>query len=189
MKVLICCEESQRVCKAFRDKGHEAYSCDIIEPSGGYLNWHIKQDVLPLINGNCSFQTMDGQIHIIEGKWDILIAHPPCTYLTAAGAVRMFPHKGQLDTERFEKALEAKEFFLKFINADCDKICVENPAPLKIMGLPPYTQIIENHVPFVSGGSRNHDGTRRKNLGVAHNAKERSKTFEGIAQAMAEQWG
>lgn len=85
MKVLVACEESQAVCKAFREKGHEAYSCDIIECSGGHPEWHIMQDVLPLLNGNCEFTTMDGAKHIIDGKWDLLIAHPPCTYLTVSG--------------------------------------------------------------------------------------------------------
>lgn len=111
MKVLIACEESQTVCKAFQAKGHEAYSCDIIEPSGGHPEWHILGDVLPLLNGNCEFVTMDGQTHKIVGKWDLIIAHPPCTYMSNAGACRMYPKKGQVDSERLAKALEAKEFF------------------------------------------------------------------------------
>lgn len=86
MKVLIACEESQRVCMAFRKRGHEAYSADILEPSGGHPEWHIMGDVLPIINGNCSFDTMDGKQHTIDGKWDLLIAHPPCTYISNAGA-------------------------------------------------------------------------------------------------------
>lgn len=77
MKVLIACEESQVVCKAFRERGHEAYSCDIIDCSGGHPEWHIKQDVLPLLNGRCTFNTMDGEAHTIDGKWDMIIAHPP----------------------------------------------------------------------------------------------------------------
>lgn len=86
MKVLIACEESQEVCKAFRALGHEAYSCDIQEPSGGHPEWHIQQDVLPLINGDCEFDTMDGEHHVIKGEWDLLICHPPCTYMSKAGA-------------------------------------------------------------------------------------------------------
>ena len=78
MRVLIAGEESQAVCTAFRNLGHEAYSCDIQECSGGHPEWHIMSDVLPLINGNCEFNTMDGTHHIIDGKWDLLIAHPPC---------------------------------------------------------------------------------------------------------------
>lgn len=73
-KILIACEESQIVCKAFRSKGFEAYSCDIQEPSGGHQEWHITQNVLPLLNGNCSFKTMDGKEHDV-GTWDLLIAH------------------------------------------------------------------------------------------------------------------
>lgn len=88
MRVLIACEESQRVCVAFREKGHEAYSCDIVEPSGGHPEWHIMQDVLPLLNGRCSFKTMDGAEHWIDGKWDMIIAHPPCTYLSNADRIR-----------------------------------------------------------------------------------------------------
>ena len=84
MRVLVACEESQRVCLAFRNKGHEAYSCDILEPSGGHPEYHILGDALSLLNG-ATFQTMDGTEHTIDGKWDILIAHPPCTYLTTSG--------------------------------------------------------------------------------------------------------
>lgn len=219
MKVLVCCEESQRVCSAFRDKGHEAYSCDIIEPSGGHPEWHIKGDVLPYINGHCSFTTMDGATHTIEDKWDLLICHPPCTYMSVAGASRMYPTKGQIDNERLAKALEAKAFFMRFINADCDRIAVENPTPLKVVGLPQYTQaiqpyeyghpyskrtclwlkglpklqpteIVKEHVPFVNGGSKKADGSARSKQGLAYQtAGERSKTFEGIAKAMADQWG
>ena len=85
MRVLVACEESQEVCKAFREKGHETYSCDIQECSGGHPEWHIMGDVLPLIDGCCSFTTMDGKQHHIDGEWDLLIAHPPCTYLTVSG--------------------------------------------------------------------------------------------------------
>ena len=81
MKILVACEESQTVCKAFRKRGHEAYSCDIMDCSGGHNEWHIMQDVIPLLNGNCEFETVDGMKHKIEGKWDLIIAHPPCTYL------------------------------------------------------------------------------------------------------------
>lgn len=90
MNVLVACEESQRVCTAFREKGHRAFSCDIQECSGGHPEWHIKGDVLPLINGNCEFMTMDGVKHATSGKWDLLIAHPPCTYLSNAGAARLY---------------------------------------------------------------------------------------------------
>ena len=219
MKVLVACEESQRVCTAFREKGHEAYSCDIIDQSGGHPEWHIMQDVLPLLNGNCEFKTTDGVKHEIDGKWDLIIAHPPCTYLSNAGARHLWKgHK--LNTERHEKGLEAKGFFLNFINANCERICVENPIPSKIYELPPYSQIIqpyeyghhfskktclwikglsklkptdivtENIISWVLGGSKDNHGNPRKQSGTKiRRAKERSKTFPGIAEAMAEQWG
>ena len=219
MKVLIACEESQAVCTAFRNLGHEAYSCDIQECSGGHPEWHIMGDVIPLINGNCSFCTMDGTHHIIDGKWDLLIAHPPCTYMSNAGACRMYPTKGVVNSERFEKALLAKSFFMKFYNADCPRICIENPMPMKIVGLPqesqriqPYqfgepwskktylwikglpelkpTNIITDFKPFIpSGTGRKLGGDSYGAKNCAHESKARSKTFPGIAQAMAEQWG
>lgn len=114
MRVLVACEESQAVTIELRKLGHEAYSCDVIECSGGHPEWHITQDVLPLINGFCEFDTMDGQHHIINTKWDLLIAFPPCTYLSNAGACRLYPKKGQLNMERYEKGLAAKEFSFAF---------------------------------------------------------------------------
>lgn len=142
MKVLVACEESQAVCIAFRKLGHEAYSCDTQECSGGHPEWHIKGDVLPLINGNKPFITMDGDLHAIVGTWDLLIAFPPCTYLTNAGSVRL-RIKGEINKERMAKAVEAKAFFMKFLEEDCQKICVENPTPGKIHQLPQYTQAIQ----------------------------------------------
>lgn len=143
MYVLVACEESQRVCQAFRDKGHIAFSCDIIDTSGEHPEWHIKGDCLPLLNGNCTFTTTDGVEHTISQKWDLIIAHPPCTYLSIAGAARLYPKKGQLDEERYNKGLEAKEFFLKILNADCEKICIENPVQLKVFNMPEYQQQIQ----------------------------------------------
>ena len=219
MDVLIACEESQRVCKAFRDRGHNAYSCDIIDCSGNHPEWHIKQDVLPLLNGFCSFTTGDGVEHKLDKKWDLIIGHPPCIYLSIAGAARLYPTKGQIDIERYKKGLEAKEFFLAILNADCERICVENPVQLKVFEMPAYTQqiqpyefghpyskktrlwlkgleplkptniITEGIVSWVNGGSKKADGSKRDNSGVSHTSRERSKTFEGIALAMAEQWG
>lgn len=222
MKVLIACEESQRVCTEFRKLGHEAYSCDIQECSGGHSEWHILGDVLPIINGRCEFTTMDGTSHKIDGKWDLLIAHPPCTYLSNAGAARLYKkinEKSYVNLERFEKGLDAKEFFLKFINADCEHIAVENPIPSAVYHIPKYSQIIQpyeygheyskktclwlKNLPllkptkvvkpicsWVSGGSKKADGTPRTNHGTTlRDSKRRSKTFPGIARAMAEQWG
>lgn len=121
MNILIACEESQRVCAKFRECGHNAFSCDILEPSGGHLEWHIHADVLPLLDGNCEFQTMDGQTHIINGKWDLLIAFPPCTHLAISGA-RHFEVKREDGRQR-----EGIEFFAQFLSANCDHICIENP--------------------------------------------------------------
>ena len=152
-------------------------------------------------------------LELLKMKWDMIIAHPPCTYLSNAGATRMFPKKGEPDKNRFEKAMKAREFFMRFINADCAHICVENPMPLSILklpkpdciiqpwefgepyikrtylwlkGLPPLmpTIICQEHIPWV--GARSKEG---KTYGIAHSQKMRSKTFSGIAKAMAEQWG
>lgn len=218
MKVLVACEESQMVCMAFRENGHEAYSCDIIECSGGHPEWHIMQDVIPLLNGRCRFTTVDGTEHFVKDRWDLIIAHPPCTYMSKAGARFMYPVAKKIDHDRLEKAMQAKNFFMQFYNADCDRICIENPTPLKVVGLPkesqviqpymfgdPYskrtllwlnglpdlkaTNVLEDFVPYLpsntGGFSRGKGGSR----GVAHNAKDASKTFCGIARAMAEQWG
>lgn len=209
MKVLVACEESQRVCIAFRERGHEAYSCDIIECSGNHPEWHIKGDALPLINGDVSFRTCDGTEHYVD-KWDLLIAHPPCTYLSNAGVRHLYPN-GFLNEERYRKGIQAREFFLQFWFANVDKICVENPVPTKIYNLPKYTQIVE---PYQFG----HPYKKRtclwlKNLpplmptnvvdktistryarwfnegSSEERQRNRSKTFEGIAKAMAERWG
>lgn len=128
MNVLVACEESQRVCTAFREKGHNAFSCDIIECSGGHPEWHIQGDVLPLLNGRCSFTTCDGTEHTVEGKWDMIIAHPPCTYLTVTGN-RWFDvgKYGDKAKERHIQRIKAVLFFSKFADADCDKIAIENP--------------------------------------------------------------
>lgn len=128
MKVLIACEESQEVCKAFRERGHEAYSCDIQECSGGHPEWHIQGDCLPLLNGNCTFQTADTHTHTQDGKWDLIIAHPPCTYLTVTGN-RWFnvERYGDRAEKRIKDREEAAKFFMAFVNADCDHVAIENP--------------------------------------------------------------
>lgn len=133
MRILIACEESQAVCTEMRRLGHEAYSCDIIPCSGGHPEWHLQVDALELL----------------KMRWDMIIAHPPCTYLTAASAVRLFNHDGTIkDKERFARGCKAAEFFRAFLDAGCPRIAVENPVPLKCFGLPQYTQIIE---PFQYG--------------------------------------
>lgn len=143
MKILVACEESQRVCTAFRGKGHEAYSCDIEPCSGGHPEWHIKQDVLPLLGGRCNFMTCDDQKHSIEYKWDMIIAFPPCTYLSNAGACRLYPRKGVLDEERYKMGIKAKAFFLQILDADCDMIAIENPVHSLIFQMPRHAQEIQ----------------------------------------------
>lgn len=208
MKVLIACEESQRVCIAFRNLGHEAYSCDVQECSGGHPAWHIQEDVLPLINGDCSFFTMDGTFHTIKGQWDLLIAHPPCTHLASSGAA-WFKEKRANGTQQ-----AAIEFFMKFINADCAHIAVENPIGIMSTCYRKPDQIIQpwmfGHpekkatclwlkglVPLMpTNDVREYMETLPKNQQERlhylppspERAKLRSKTFPGIANAMASQW-
>ena len=131
MNVLVACEESQRVCTAFREKGHTAYSCDIIECSGGHPEWHIQGDVLKILNPDKEygmyFQTSDGILHWIE-KWDMIIAHPPCTYLTVTGNRWFNVEKyGIKAVQRILDRKLAVKFFMEFANADCDKVIIENP--------------------------------------------------------------
>lgn len=211
-KVLVACEESQRVCIEFRKLGHEAYSCDIQECSGGHPEWHINGDVLNILNGNCNFITSDNLKHYIDGKWDLIIAHPPCTYLSNAGARFLYP-KGVLNEDRLKLGLEAKTFFMKFYNANCERIVIENPIPSKVFKLPPYTQTIQPYEfghPFqkktclwIKGvqplqptdiiPKENRQSTKIAgnwfNKGGKERQKNRAKTFPGIAKAMAEQWG
>lgn len=218
MKVLVGCEESQAVCIEFRKLGHEAYSCDIQECSGDHPEWHLQMDVLDVINGGV-FILQNGETIIIE-KFDIGIFHPPCTFMSAAGAVRMFPVAGIIDRDRFYAGQKAKDFFIKLLDCKIIKICVENPKPLRVIGLPPCSQVIQpwqfghafskrthlwlKNLPsllptdiviekierYVSGGSKRHNGTQRKTKSLTHrDAKTNSKTFQGIAKAMADQWG
>lgn len=116
MNVLVACEESQEVCKAFRAKGHEAYSCDLQECSGGHPEWHINGDALAVLNGDCTFKTADGQTHQQAGEWDLIIAHPPCTYLSTAAtqchSLKCYT-KEQI-AERTKKRIEAMQFFYDF---------------------------------------------------------------------------
>ena len=203
MKILVACEESQAVVKELRRLGHEeSYSCDIQECSGGHPEWHLHMDAVPLL----------------KMKWDVIFAFPPCTYLTTAGAVRMYPRKGEINQERYEKMLVARNFFMKFWEADCPKIAIENPTPMKICNLPPPTQVIqpyqfghpyskrtclwlkglpplvptdivEDYTPFINAGSKDANGNPRRAQGrKERDSKTRSKTFPGIAKAMAEQW-
>lgn len=221
-KILIACEESQRVCTAFRERGFEAYSADIQEPSGGHPEWHIHGDVLNVLNGGGEFSTMDGVKHSVQ-KWDCIIAHPPCTYISKAGACRLYKvidNKTYIERERFEKGLDAKDFFFRLYDADCEHIAVENPIPSAVFRMPPYTQTIQPYeyghpyskktclwlrgLPklratevvkplgsWICGNAEiwKRQAAQGKVYGKEKSAKHRSKTFPGIAQAMAQQWG
>lgn len=213
MKILVACEESQRVCNAFRKKGHEAYSCDIIPTSGNHPEWHIQKDVSEILNN----------------RWDMIIAFPPCTDLCVSGA-RHFEKKRHNGTQR-----KSIEFFCKFLTTDCDKIAIENPVgiisgnyitewfpdlaekynlPLKptqiiqpyyfgephkkttclwLKGLKPLepTNIVEPSLvtyKYSNGKITQYDEFMVKGFN-GERGKTRSKTFQGVADAMAEQWG
>lgn len=235
MNILVACEESQAVCKAFRAKGHNAFSCDIIDCSGGHPEWHIKHDVLDLLNGYCTFQTEDGEYHTLLGKWDMIIAFPPCTHLAVSGAA-WFEKKRADGRQR-----DGIEFFCQFLKADCDKIVIENPVgiisgdyiekwfpdlaakyilprkPTQIISPWMFGDNFEKHtclwikglpdlVPEVTEQPdleylewTNPDTGKTKRmpkwyadayrLPPAERAKLRSKTFPGVARAMAEAWG
>lgn len=227
MNILIACEESQAVCKEFREREHRAFSCDIVKCTGGHPEWHIKEDVLSVLNGHCTFRTQDGKRHHVK-KWDLIIAHPPCTFLTNAGAVRLmrreikeYPSYGvfqMVNVERLKKGILARDFFIRMLNADCEHIAVENPTPMSVFQLPKETQVIQpyeygdpfskrtclwlkglpkleptniltEYQPFINGGGGNLSRPNYKGKTFANGSTERSKTFPGIARAMAEQWG
>lgn len=225
MKVLIACEESQRVCKEFRKLGHHAYSCDIQKCSGDKPNWHILDNVRNVINGGeCKLQ--NGKTIYIK-KWDLIIAHPPCTYLsnvaTRSHSIKSTPIN-RINGRTLER-ISAMQFFMDMINANCEKIAVENPVGIMNTAYRKPDQIIE---PWHFAESKNEENYTKKrtclwlkglpklekttnleepNLkdlyGTYKNGKaktweetitknrevERSKTFPGIAKAMAEQWG
>lgn len=229
MRVLLACEESQAVTIEGRKLGHEVYSCDLQECSGGHPEWHIKGDVLPLLNGNCRFQTMDGAWHEIEGRWDMIIAHPPCTYLTLSGNrwfdVEKYGDKAQ---KRLKDRTSAVNFFKKIAEADCEKIVIENPIGvmsscyrkpdqiiqpwqfaimeeektekstcLWLKGIPGLKPLHKEKPEMAYHEWETPDGRKKRQtlwyyktrcLPHAERAKAASKTFPGIAKAMAEHW-
>ena len=144
MKVLVACEESQAVTIELRRLGHEAYSCDIEPCSGGHPEWHLQVNALEML----------------KMRWDMIIAFPPCTYLSNAGACRLYPKKGQIDAERYQKGLQAKDFFLRFLNADCPRVAVENPVSSRVFEMPPHSQEIQ---PYEYG----HPYTKKNQIVVA----------------------
>ena len=218
MNVLIACEESQRVCTAFREKGNNAFSCDIQECSGGRPEWHIKSDVLPILNGNCSFVTENGEKHYINGKWDMIIAHPPCTRLCNTSQRWLYWGDEEYRAKKRKEQKKAVDFFMNFVNADCDRIAIENPVGI-MSTLYRKPDCIYNPYDFageteckktclwLKGLSalkptqtlpkekRTHGiwSARFDNKQLAWNdpltAKLRSVTPEAVAKAMAEQWG
>ncbi|MBO4940309.1 MAG: DNA cytosine methyltransferase [Clostridia bacterium] len=192
MRVLVACEESQRVCMAFREKGHIAFSCDLKDCSGGFSQYHIKGDCWSVIENH---------------SWDLIIAHPPCTYLSIVGAPNLVKN-GVIDEVRYEKMLLARDFFMRFYNLNGVRLCIENPRPMKRCCLPPFSQSIQpfefgdpytkltllwlKGLPLLIGNNysvnkRSAPGCVSWNL-VHHDSENRSKTFYGIAKAMAEQW-
>ena len=220
LKVLVACEESQEVCKAFRELGHEAYSCDIQPCSGGHPEWHIMGDVLEYINGNCQFFTLGGVYGIIQGPWDLVIAHPPCTDLAVSGSA-WFREK-QMDF-RQQKACV---FFMQTVLCTAEHVAVENPVGIMstcyrkpdqiiqpyeyghsaskktclwLKGLPKLmpTEIVPAGEYTVSKSGRRYnagfymatdENGKTYSWNDPRTAKIRSKTFPGIARAMAEQW-
>lgn len=217
MRVLVACEESQEVCKAFRALGHEAYSCDVEDCSGGHPEWHIKADALELL----------------KMRWDMIIAHPPCTYLCVSGNSYFNENRwGERARERKKLREQAAAFFLRFADVDCQKVAIENPVGymnshfrkpdqiiqpyqyghpytkrtcLWLRGLPKLkpTEILEkpadgweNQQITKNGRYGGYGGKwgckadgKWLRYGDPRVARERSKTFPGIARAMAEQWG
>lgn len=219
MRVLVACEESQAVTVELRKLGHEAYSCDIIPCSGGHPEWHIMGDCLPLLNGNCEFETMDGRRHEATrgGRWDMIIAFPPCTKTSNAGARHLWKG-GKLNVSRYYEGLCGKALFQAIWAADCDRVVIENPVPSKIFDYPPPTQAIqpyeyghpftkktllwERGVPTLrptdivepqrtwcpSGSYSYEHNEKHRGMFTKDRAKNRAKTFPGVAKAMAEQW-
>jgi hypothetical protein len=229
MKVLVACEESQAVTIELRKLGHEAFSCDIIECSGGHPEWHIKQDVLPLLNGECAFTTQNGDEWLFPCKWDMIIAHPPCTYLTITGN-RWFnvERYGEKALKRIEEREKAVDFFKQIAEADCQRIAIENPVGvissryrkpeqiiqpwqfaiceddltekttcLWLKGLPNLETVNKEKPEIPYHEWETPDGRKKRQtmwyyktrcLPHAERALAASKTFPGIAKAMAEQW-
>ena len=229
MNVLVACEESQRVCTAFREKGHNAFSCDILPCSGGHPEWHIMDDVLSIINPHqisesfygIVFRTMNGDAYAVKGKWDLIIAFPPCTHLSSSG---QWAYKKGKD---INLKIEAIKFFMDFANADCDKIAIENPVGvmssewrkpnqiihpwqfghsaekqtcLWLKGLPNLVPDIKEkpeleYFDWVDGktGKKKRMQKWMYDIRCISDREKRaeiaSKTFPGIAKAMADQWG
>lgn len=198
--VLIACERSQEITWAFRRLGYSAYSCDIEKSYGGHPEYHIVGDAAQVVQGHGVWVTEGGFPVCIPQHWDMIIAHPPCTNLAHVSSVALSQGK-----HNYIDVLEAVRFFLTMLSAPAKFVCVENPAPLGIAKLPPYSQIVN---PYDFG----HPYSKRwclwlRNLPqllpthgryIVHKSwhdhcsstsRRRSHTFNGVAKAMAEQWG
>ena len=211
LTVLIACEESQAECLAFRELGHEAYSCDIqpCRPSG-HPEWHIHGDVLPLLDGLADFVTQDNTPHHIE-QWDLIIAHPPCTYLCVCGSYWLwyldrkngchFDKLNSPNPERMAKLKQAREFFYRCYRAKADYVAVENPKPMRLAQLPPPDCYIQPSWFGVKWTKKTFYWLRNlppilptiehpspKSFVNASRGKYRSRTFPEVARALAEQW-
>lgn len=194
MRVLVACEESQRVAIAFRKRGHEAFSCDIKDCTGGHPEWHIKGDLFEVIND----------------KWDMLIAFPPCIYICNVAQPNFNLKYGDKALFRIKEREKAIEFFLRIYNSDIPKIAIENPVGIMSRYIKP-TQIIqpyqfgENYkkatclwlkglpplIPLCIGNSKNYESWHDYNERYSSKSERsfyRSKTFPLIAEAMAQQW-
>lgn len=211
LNVLIACEESQAECRAFRELGHNAFSCDI-QPCrpGGNPDWHIQGDVTPFLSGKCEFTTQSGQQYVVGG-WDLIIAHPPCTYLCKLSSVWMkkdpdtwaFTIKGweNVNGERYNRMLMARQFFINCLNAKSHYVAVENPLPMKIAELPKptcyadpswfgvkYTKKtlywLKNLPPVMASATYRNP----KSYVNSSRGKYRSRTFPQLAKAIAIQW-
>ena len=198
--VLIACEESQAECKAFRDLGHIAYSCDIqpCRPTGNPY-WHIQADVTNLLHGDTAFRVQAGFLRCVP-RWDLIIAHPPCTYLCKVSSVHMVV-RGQVNPVRYKQMLQARDFFFTCLNADAPYVAVENPLPMARAQLPrpscyihpswfgvKYTKKtlywLKNLPPIMPEVEHPHP----KCFHRASRGKYRSRTFPEVARAIARQW-
>ena len=198
MRVLIACEESQEVCKAFRTKGHYAYSCDILPCSGGHPEWHIQRDIIETLEYTINF-------------WDLMIAHPVCTYLCNSGVRWLYNPDKTINTERWNQLIKGATFFKKLQNIDIPKIAIENPImhkhAIKLINGKKPNQIIQPYQ-FGHGETKatclwlknlpklkptniveGREARIHKMASSKDRGKLRSRTYPGIAKAMAEQWG
>lgn len=201
INVLIACEESQEECLAFRERGFNAFSCDI-QPcrKNRHPEWHILGDVSPYLHGVSQFITMDGEHHQLS-KWHLIVAHPPCTYLCRVSSVQLIQN-GEINLERLELMKKARDFFFECYAADADFVAVENPIPMARAGLPRPSCYVEpfwyghkyskktlywlRNLPPLMPEVINPD---HKVFVTASRGKYRSRTFSGVAKAMARQWG